>query len=145
MAKLSPAKYFAQIQKRMKQEIRAAEKRTLNDGLALSRALSSGSFSLAQLAAMDHPYATRHAAPTLPPQIINQQSGSFKRSWYTQLGNWNGDSMISKIANTDPVGVYLDQGTQKMVQRPIRKEIEKQIAPIRKKRLKHALRRALEN
>jgi hypothetical protein len=92
---------------------------------ALQRAigLSSGPFSLQELAAMDHPYATRHPRAGLPPAIINVQSGIFRDSW--QLESFRHGftpyqpSVVFTIRNDTSYATFLKHGTQHMIRRPL--------------------------
>lgn len=85
------------------------EQENLRDVQTVAEKRSSGGYSLASLARMDHPYARRHGIPLEEPGIINVQSGVFRRSW-TSFGPYSvNDKLISRVANLDPKANYLEQ------------------------------------
>lgn len=80
---------------------------------------SSGPFSQSQLDAMDNPYAKRHGRPILEPFNVNDQTGTFRRSWEPrQVG-----ALHAQVVNTDPKAKYLvtedEQGTEFMFHRGV--------------------------
>lgn len=82
-------------------------------GVRIAREQSSGPYSSAQLAAMDHPYATRHGSPMLAPWIINEQSGAFRSHWqYVAKG------IGAQIFNDTYYAKWLEEGTPTMFARP---------------------------
>ena len=86
-------------------------------GLAVGR--SSGPYSSGDLATLGHPYSRRHSSPLLPPEIINVQTGDFRRGWrVAKLG------YSASVFNEDPKGTYLELGDEKMIARPIWDGIE---------------------
>lgn len=80
---------------------------------------SSGPHSLRALARMDHPYAKRHGSATLPPHIINAQSGDFRRAWRIERLS----ASRLRVINDDPKVRFLKGGTRLMVDRPIENEL----------------------
>jgi hypothetical protein len=98
------------------------------DVVKQAMALSSGPYSLGELAAMDHPYAKRHGVPLLPPEIINVQTGDFRRAWRGGMTLPFGDDLEGQITNDNWVSDYLTQPAgghrSNMFQRPIDKEVE---------------------
>lgn len=91
-------------------------------GVEYARMRSSGTFSLAFLAAMDHPYARRHGRPRLDPAMINEQSGAFKEHWKTER---TGEG--ARIKNEDPKAQWLTDGTRFMFERPIDADVEEYV------------------
>jgi hypothetical protein len=103
----------------------------------LAKHYSTGTFSLAQLAQMGHPYGKgfgrfiassgssfgavkfRGAIPYGNPAIINRQSGSFYHSWVVKrMPGLNGTPAIMVI-NVAPYASFLEHGTYKMIRRPL--------------------------
>lgn len=82
-------------------------------GIQIAREQSSGPYSSAQLAAMDHPYATRHGSPMLDPSMINEQSGAFRAHW--QAVRYG---MGAQIFNDAFYAKWLEEGTPTMFARP---------------------------
>jgi len=80
--------------------------------------------SLAQLAAMGHPYAKRAPNPPHPPYLIHTQRGNFKARWYARVKR-SGDDFTIEVGNTARTrnGLtllpLLEKGTKKMIPRPI--------------------------
>jgi hypothetical protein len=103
---------------------------------------SSGPFSLAALASMDHPYARRHGSPGLDPSTINVQTGTFRRRWRASLVS-SGSVMRFEIVNDDPKAVYLIHGTPTMFARPIDQAIEERAGPIVEAAIERDLARTL--
>lgn len=95
----------------------------LDAGFDEARRLSSGTFSLAMLAAMDHPYARRHGKALLDPATINVQTGAFFQHWRTTKQADGG-----QIRNDDEKADFLKFGTETMVERPIEDEVEAFVA-----------------
>lgn len=125
-------------------ELQKAETANLKDGIRIARKWSSGGVSTAQLADMDHPFATRHAAPSLPPELLNtQDAGGLITQWKSQGPKVTDGSMVSAVFNPVPYGKYLVTGTKWMVPRPILDEIKKELMPIVIKRRREALKRGL--
>lgn len=108
----------------MKQSVDVSCKKSLDKAVELS----NGGYSLAQLEAMDHPYARRHGMPLLPPEIINKQTGNFQRAWKKENASVSGSKVKAKITNYDRKADYLTQPrgwpSTKMFQRPVDKEVE---------------------
>lgn len=80
---------------------------------------SSGTYSLADLAEDDHPYAKRHGYPQLDPGTINAQTGAFRADWDARKI----DHLHSQVTNSNPVAKYLvtedGQGTRTMFHRGV--------------------------
>lgn len=131
---------------RLRVALLAAEKDNLKTGVQIARIWSSGTYTPSQLAAMGHPY--RRGGPGLgDPALINRRPGRrgglFLRSWQPQGPNWVGGNLQSSLVNTAPYAKYLDEGTARMIRRPIREKILAFLAPSRLARLKRAIESAL--
>lgn len=85
---------------------------------------SSGPYSLAELAAMDHPYARRHGTPLLDPSIVNDQTGGFRSRWRSPEIIRFGPEVSGRIVNDADVADWLQNGTPTMVPRPIAEAVE---------------------
>lgn len=81
-----------------------------------AREMSSGTKSLAEIAANDHEYATRHPAKA-DDDIINRQSGKFKKDWEAHYSS--GSNLTSAVINNNPVADFLEHGTKFARRRPI--------------------------
>jgi hypothetical protein len=103
-------------------------------GLQKARAASlkeitAGDHSLAVLAAMGHPYATRHPDPPHADPIIHQQTGAYVRAMrVTPPVGTPGEIIEGRIdMNGDPAMKQLDrwlqEGTMKMIARPWMKDV----------------------
>ena len=117
--------FWRSFAEKFKADVRKADYKTARDGVTVAQKYSSGPFSLAELARMDHPYARRHSAALLPPSIINAQTGKFKAAWDAKK------QPVPTIFNSDPIAIFLEKGTRYMVARPIDKVIIKALQPIR--------------
>jgi hypothetical protein len=84
-----------------------------------AKKLSSGPFSMVELAKKDHPYARRHGSPRLDPSVINVQSGVFRQSWFTSLPTMAQSKVSARLVNDSEVADFLQYGTRKMFARPI--------------------------
>lgn len=93
--------------------------------------MSSGPWSRADLAAADHPYATRHGAPRLDPGQINVQTGAFRSRWR----GFKLSRLHARIVNDDPKADMLASGTERMFPRPVKEKTEAETA----RRLPHAV------
>jgi hypothetical protein len=142
------------IEQQLKSELRSAHALTLITMRTTARKLSSGPYTLKELAKMGHPYAVRHGgkrkakaanAPYLAPQIVNAQSGAFRRDWISTLGSFGDDGNLkSTLENDNPVAGYLDAGTKVMVRRPIKEEIMKRTAPQYRRNVEMAISEAIQ-
>lgn len=132
---------------RVKSELRAAEGQVLDQAKRQAQALSSGPYSLKELRKMGHPYAKRAPNPPMMAGVVNVQSGQFRAAWSRKLGqfgNWWFGGMRSTLTNASPEAGYLKSGPRsKMIARPIWNLIGATIRPIRRSKLRAALRRAL--
>ena len=90
---------------------------------------SSGPLDEAELARMDHPFATRHGSPPINPDpaVINVQSGQFREEWkqspVERIREGSSFDLESSVYNDSPVADFLKYGTEKMFNRPIEEEI----------------------
>lgn len=128
----------------LRDEVMAEAAKIGEDAKAIAVALSSGPYSAFQLAAMDHPYATRHGSPQLPPQIINAQTGTFRESWYVWGPIFRDNSVVIKLTNLDPKSEFLKYGTERMFARPIDDAIRQRLGKNIARRYQFAIRRALK-
>lgn len=105
-------------------------KEALADGLEDAREMSAGPFSSRELKRMDHPYATRHGSPMLPPEVVNLQSGEFYHSWWTRQFADGG-----QLRNDSKVADFLQYGTETMFARPIAEKLGEKLADHAERRL----------
>lgn len=111
-------------------ELTLAVNDTLHAGYALAIQYSSGTHSTADLARLDHPFATRHGSPQLDPSIINAQAGDFRAAWRT-VGPVSGNGGVAgTIVNDDPKAQFLKTGTRLMFARPVDDRIAAELAPV---------------
>lgn len=96
-------------------DIRDAQGAAAQDTLEEAETRSQGTYSLAELAALDYPYARRHGRPLLPDSFINQQQGTFAASWVVDQGP-NGP-VVHNI--DEPIATFLEKGTRNMLPRPM--------------------------
>lgn len=126
------AKWLTLANRKFDTRVRLATRWVGDQFLSNAMNLSSGGYSLADLAAMDHPYARRHGGQNVPygdPAKINKQSGEFMRYWKLDVGGYT-----ARMYNFSPIGGYLVGGTSKMIARPIDKRImERVMKDLRKK------------
>lgn len=108
-----------------------AERATGKKAFEMVYIKSSGPFSYAMLAAMDHPYATRHGAPQSDPSTINTQTGRFRASWMLNNPGWVNNVLVTSVTNDNPVSFYLKNGTRIMFNRPIDQWVIDAIVPFR--------------
>jgi hypothetical protein len=123
-------------------QVRVQEDLAINEVLevALEEAyeLSSGTLTYAEMAALDHPYATRHAGVRVPgdPAIINRHGDDgFAEAWRIDPATEDGADPIARLVNDYTVDGFnvadaLENGTGIMIARPIRERIEERIQPI---------------
>lgn len=142
---MSPEEAARAIEKKaaaLKREIEWANKKNGFLLLQAARAHSEGPFSSRTLRALGHPYATRHATPPLDPAVINRQSGRFASSW--RLEEVSGETTGFRVVNDAPYAGYLEEGTPRMVRRPIEEKILAENEALLMRNVQIALERALE-
>lgn len=88
--------------------------------------LSSGPYSSAALRTMGHPYSRRRPRPPAAPYQINVQSGLFRRSWDVKA-RFDGETLEVTFDNTAPYARYLFEGTSRMIPRPIRERVKREM------------------
>jgi len=115
-----------------------AEERTQKFMVSLALERSSGRYSMALLAAMGHPYSTRDPHPPMHPGIINVQSGVFKRSWQ-DVAVRTADFMGSSMWNNAPHAVFLEDGTPRMISRPLVELVLMDVVPYHERLVAQAL------
>lgn len=114
---------------RVRDTLKASTKHNGDIMLAAAQELSSlTDHSLADLAAMGHPYAVRAPNPPHPPYQIHSQRGNFRRRWYVKTFR-RGDDFGFELGNTartrngKALLPLLEYGTSKMIPRPILTEL----------------------
>lgn len=103
----------------LKKAAKAVVRQAVTEGKARAYEWSSGPYSLAQLAKMDHPYARRHATPLLDPATINVQTGTFRRHWAYQAPYETSTGIKGSVYNDAEIADTLMSGTWLMHRRPI--------------------------
>jgi len=114
-------------------EMQRAQEQIGAEGVLIAHKWSSGGRTLPQLAADDHPYATRHGHYT-GSALINRQSGSFFSDWYYDGG---------AHALRNPHGSSLQYGTRTMSARDVLGAIRDELRLIARRHVKAALKRSL--
>lgn len=128
-----------QVVPQLLDRLEAAEERTQRFVFSLVLERSSGRYSLALLAAIGHPYAKANPHPPMHPGIINVQSGVFKRSWQDQEHR-RPDYIGFSIWNNAPHAMFLEHGTDKMIERPLVELVMLDARPYHEQQVKAALR-----
>jgi len=122
----------------VEQDIANAIKRGIDNatsqGVAIAIKNMSGPYSQAMLTAMGHPYAVRHRGKVtgvalLPKIPVNVQTGKVRADWKTTPAEAQGDEIVGTLKNENPIIDYLQDGTNKMIPRPIREAIEEELQP----------------
>jgi hypothetical protein len=121
------------IARRFEHWVREAERESAYEALRLAREFSSGPFSTALLRKMGHPYARRKPNPPQDPAIINRQSGDFINAWRVSGPRQTTTGLKTKLINDVRYAIYLQNGTETMIERPIREKILSALAPIRRR------------
>lgn len=121
-----------------------AERQALAEANKVAMSLSEGPYSLQVLAKMGHPYAKRAPNPPMHPGIINIQSGKFRDNWTAEGPFSTGNGVRCRLRNATPYAKYLDQGTSKMIRRPIRQLIVMRIRARHRENLRKAIIGALK-
>jgi len=126
------SKTVGSIERALRQNIRAAEERSVREAHRAFVRRSSGTLSTKRLRQMGHPYAARAPQPgTADPTIINEQTGVFKRDWTAFPPTVNGaGTMQSSVINLDPKSAYMF-GTTRMIKRGIDDAVADEIEPKR--------------
>lgn len=116
---MAVAAYFQQL----RAEIADIEREAAHDAILAAHDyaldMSSGNETPQTLRQKDHPYARRHPFPLLPPEKINRQTGIFFSAWRAVLENWGG-----QIRNDSDRADFLQYGTRRMHERPIKEAVE---------------------
>lgn len=121
--------------------MKAAENKTLTVMYREAREATNGPHSLAHLADAGHPYAVRDPQTgEYPPEILNEQSGKFKRSWRKGRAVVYGRRIIIRLTNTDPKK-RLMEGTPLMVRRAVGPYVLRITRAVRRKNYRAALRK----
>lgn len=129
---------FTGLGQRIRRKVAEAEALTLADAKAEALEASSGPLKTPELRRRDHPYARRHGEATEDPEVINEQSGRFKRSWRSVRPTRTGNRLRSRLENTDDKAPYM-HGTEAMLPRPIIRRVKRRIRRIRRYRVQRAL------
>lgn len=123
---------------RIRRRVADAEALTLADAKEEAIIASSGPLKTPELRRRDHPYARRHGEATEDPEVINEQTGRFKRSWRSVRPTRTGNLLRSRLENTDEKAPYM-HGTETMLPRPIIRRVKRRIRRIRRYRVQRAL------
>lgn len=146
MTPAQAARKLEAIANRLKREGAKALVRTANQGVTMAKVYSSGSYSLATLAAMGHPYAVRNPG-NLPAWLINRQTGQFQSAWKAEPVRSTLDGHMSAfVVNASPVAGFLagrNRPRSRMIRRPIDDEVRDDLRPVLKAEVRKAIRRAI--
>jgi hypothetical protein len=136
------ALYLRAMKQRVLFETAGAEAKTGIEGVRIAHKWSSGGAGAALLRKLGSPYGLGvRAVSAVNPALINKQSGLFLNSWkWKTIRKQN--SLVLQVLNNAPYAHFLDAGTNRMIRRPIREAILKELQPIRRRNLQIALRRA---
>jgi hypothetical protein len=143
------AVHFDRAAVRWETEAKAAVRVTLQDLEAEAIAATSGTLSEADLRALDHPYARRHGAPKLDPNVVNVGTGKLRSSWETEGPIWVDGELTGSLWNADPKAEYLSQedpppSTTTMFARRPHEKAAAAVEPRFQRRMDAALAAALE-
>lgn len=122
-----------QLVEDIKSDVRDAQEAAAKDVQGEAERVSMGDYSLAQLAAMDHPYARRHGRALLPDSFINQQQGTFAASWVIDEGPQG--PVVHNI--DEPIATFLEKGTRNMLPRPLDELKEFAVEALQKRLAEH--------
>lgn len=123
-------------------EIRRSQLENASLIMEKARELSSQRrLSTLQQQMMGNPYASAHPHPPLPPYIINDQGGSFSKSWVVEEQD-GPDGPTATVTNTAPHAKYM-RGTSRMIPRPVLDEAIRETAQQRRLNLDAHRRRAM--
>jgi len=122
-------RHFGDAERWFRRDLKWGVDRAIESGLEEARRRSSGRYSLAELARMDHPYARRHGSPRLDASTINVQSGVFRSAWRSDDPRAGEAPIAGRIFNDSAVADYLDNGTRTMFARPIGTAVEEAVRP----------------
>lgn len=135
---------------RWETEAKAAVRVTLQDLEAEAMAATSGTLSEADLRALDRPYARRHGAPKLDPDLVNVgKTETLSKSWETEGPLWVEGDLAGELWNADPKAEYLAQedpppSTTTMFARRPHEKAAAAVEPRFQRRMDAALAAALE-
>lgn len=79
--------------------------------------------SLADLAAMGHPYSRKYPRPPHPSHLIHVQSGGFIAKWFARTKVVGDDYRLEFGNASGALAGWLEHGTRKMIPRPIMRVI----------------------
>jgi hypothetical protein len=122
----------------------AAEARNLKAGLEIAIEQSSGTLSEDDLAAMDHPYARRHATPGADPEVVNVHTDVFREHWETDSKE-SADGVEGDIFNTADYADEIEDGGRLWIPRPVNAAVARRLQPIRDEELERALNRIISS
>lgn len=113
-----------------------AARRAIEDALVeKGRELSGGPFTDNDLFYMDHPYAIRHYGTVNPgraglrlPFVNLGVASSYYNGWVADV-RIRKENVHITLGNTSSVAEYIEQGTNKMVARPVPQWVLDDIAP----------------
>lgn len=74
-------------------------------------------------------YSVASPRPPMDPSFINEQKGVFKRDWIVTV-RYSGGTICVHAENIDPIGVFLEHGTSKMIMRPLGEAAMRDDSPI---------------
>lgn len=120
-----------------------AERLSLFDVRHEAEARSRGGASLKSLRRANHPYARRHGAMRLNPDVVNVQSGQLLGDWQVDPSRMIGGELTGSVYNSleraryiwDESSRFADGGTKYMFGRPIHQTAAEAAEPRREERL----------
>ena len=145
--KVRLAETLSQMPLRAKTAVQKAEQEALDEAMTTFLRNSSGTFTPRDLRAMDNPFARRHGEALLPPEIINEQSGDFKRNFNMAPVEIHDAGTRGQVTNASESAHWLatgGKGNSKMVERPVVDAVAREIRAARAKRTQSAYRQALK-
>ena len=113
-------------------------------GVQIAKQYSQGTLNRIVLAQLGHPYGRRSGLSPVNAEVINKQTGRFLASWFWRLTPSGNSSIALQIVNNAPYAKFLDKGTKRMIERPIRQVIVKKLTRPFRKAVQTAMRRALK-
>ena len=130
----SSKQQFDKLKRDIKKQTLLAERKTVRDANKKAVQLSSGP------GYVGHPYSRKASSPPDNPEIINVQSGDFRKDWRSACSA-TGDGIQGQISNRNRVADWLDKGTRLMIPRPIRHAITQFVLKVREKNLTDRIKR----
>lgn len=133
------AQKLRQIARNLQRELRQAESDNIWLAKYLAQKQTSGTLASRELAELGHPYSRRRPNPAFDPAVVNVHAGDLWAGWQKQEPRAQGDSLVSRVYNTDPKAAEVEAGTPLTLARPVTEAVVKALEPLRNARLQRAI------